>query len=62
MRKKTLWWDIYRRNTKELVGKTPSAFEKIMKCVSEKEVGIICVYGMSGSGKTEVVKQEITKY
>lgn len=46
-----------QKNTKELVGKTASAFEKIMKCVSEKEVGIICVYGMSGSGKTEVVKQ-----
>ncbi|BBH00832.1 NB-ARC domain-containing disease resistance protein, partial [Prunus dulcis] len=46
-----------QKNTKELVGKTASAFEKIMKCVSEKEVGIICVYGMSGSGKTEVLKE-----
>ncbi|XP_021815436.1 probable disease resistance protein At5g63020 [Prunus avium] len=68
MRKKTLWWDIYRRNTKELVGKTPSAFEKIMKCVSEKEVGIICVYGMSGSeniGSTDAaidaLQQDIKK-
>ncbi|CAB4275972.1 unnamed protein product [Prunus armeniaca] len=46
-----------QENTKELVGKTASAFEKIMKFVSEMEVGTICVYGMSGSGKTEVVKQ-----